>query len=120
MAILQEMPPGIVNALVGVGSAAITLLITLYVKDSARQVVAEAFVKAQGDLKKDISAALSVFKDDLLKSLDQTYRRSAECELMMEQSDDRKDLLEVRMNASEMSIRDLNNLMHKVHKTREA
>lgn len=101
------MPPAGVSVLVGVGSSAITLLITLYVKDSARKVVEEAMVKAQVELKKDIDAALLKFREDFIKALDLTYRRAAECSLMMEQPADRLDLIDHRLNAHEITVREL-------------
>lgn len=113
------MPPATLSIAVGIGSSAITLLITLYIKDSARKVVEEALVKAQIDLKRDIDSALSKFREEFIRALDGTYRRAAECSLMMEVSDDRTDTLDARMTSSEVTVRDLINRIHS-SKSKEA
>jgi hypothetical protein len=106
---MQEVPPALTNVLIGVGCSSITLLITLYVKDSARRVVEESLIKAQADLKKDIDSALSKFREDFLRAIDSTYRRSSECHLMMEPAADRVDILDTRLTSHELTVRDLAN-----------
>lgn len=117
---MQEISPVLTNAFVGVACSAATLLITLYIKDSAKTIAESTVKNAQEGIKKDISAALSTFKDDLLRTMDITYRRSAECTLMMEQSADLVELNIKRLDAHENTVRDLYNFSRKNHNPKES
>ena len=79
------------NLVIGPGCLLLGILITLYVKDSARIVAKEEF-------REQIAAALSVFKLDLINALDHKYRLQIECRLMMEGLRDRAAM---RMDAQE-------------------
>src|ERR1035437_3984404 len=72
------------NLLIGPGCLLLGILITLYVKDSARSI-------ARIEFQEQIGAALSVFKLDLVDTLDKRYRISNECVLMMASSVQRMD-----------------------------
>src|ERR1039458_3173454 len=73
------------NLLIGPACLLLGILITLYVKDSARGV-------AKNEFREQIGAALAVFKLDLIESLDRRYRVSNECLLMMSNIDNRMDI----------------------------
>jgi hypothetical protein len=72
------------NLLIGPGCLLLGILITLYVKDSARGI-------AKIEFQEQIGAALAVFKLDLVNTLDMRYRISNECVLMMASNVQRMD-----------------------------
>ncbi len=67
------------------------MLISLFVKERARDTAHEEFAAL-------IVAALSKFRLELITSLDATYRRVGECNLMMEPADDRIEILTKRVD----------------------
>jgi len=76
-------------------------MISLYVRDSARSTAEEAF-------NRNIKAALAIFKSELLDSLDTTYVRKAECDLMSGSQGDRQDIVDVRLTNIESRINAFN------------
>lgn len=79
---------------IGPLSAAFGCLITLFIKDRARSAAKEEFTS-------QIKGSLSEFKAELIKSLDETYLRSKECNLMLEMRDDRLDVVDLRIKELE-------------------
>ena len=85
------------NYLVGPICILIGTLVTLYVKDKAREVAKQEFAD-------QMQSTFSTFKLDLIKTLDETYCRKGECKLMMEAHDDRIDVNDERINDIEGAI----------------
>ena len=97
----------ILNAIIGTACALGGTLLTLYVKDKAREMVKE-------ELTSHIGGLLAEFKIDLLNALDKTYRRSGECNIMYEGIHDRIDINEKRLDSMDETVRDMNNRIRNV------
>jgi hypothetical protein len=85
------------NYLIGPGCALLGALFSLYVKDRATDA-------AEDEFGKNIKAALSVFKMELIECFDGKFVRKGECELMMEAQNDRIDIGDVRLSNIENRI----------------
>lgn len=85
------------NQLIQPACVLLGMLFALFVKDKARELAKDEFTHA-------ISLALAEFKQDLLRELDGTYMRSAECRLQTEHQDDRIDIHESRISNLEDRI----------------
>ena len=79
------------SLIVGPGCLLASLLIALYVRDKAREVVKQEFATL-------IATSLALFKVDLIESLVKVYVRSGECNLMMDANDDRIDIAAKRLD----------------------
>ena|SRR5665647_3574 len=97
----------ILNAIIGTACALGGTLLTLYVKDKAREMVKE-------ELTSHIGGLFAEFKVDLLNVLDKTYRRSGECNIMYEGIHDRIDINEKRLDHMDETVRDLQNSLRNV------
>lgn len=73
-------------------SVLVGILLTLYIKDGARKVVREEFGL-------QMAGILAAFKNDLVKTLDKTYKRTSESNLVTEALHDRLDIHEERLNS---------------------
>ena len=70
------------NLLISPGCLLLGFMIALYIKDSARGI-------AKVEFREQIGAALSIFKLDLIDTLDRRYRARNECVLLMTGLQDR-------------------------------
>lgn len=104
---MQEMGPDLTKVLYGLVGTGAGLLISLYVKESSRKVVEEALIKMQIEMHKEIAAALQTFKIDFLETMDKTYKRAAECDLLMEYQADRIDMNVKQLDSMHESIRSM-------------
>ncbi len=75
------------NIVVGPACFLLGLLIALYIKDQAR-IVAKAQIKESIEqMSVQFKLLLSEFKSDLIQDLDSKFRRTSECNLMMQSQD---------------------------------
>lgn len=79
-------------ALVGPACLVVSLLVALYVRDKAREVVREEFATL-------ITASLAQFKNDLIESLDKVYVRTTLCDVMRDSQADRIDIAAKRLDS---------------------
>jgi hypothetical protein len=103
------MNPTLLNAIVGTSCTLGGVLLTLYIRDKAREAVKE-------ELSTHISGLFATFKIDLLEILDKTYRRSGECGLIMNAIQDRIDINEKRIDHIDETVRDLHNRVRNISK----
>jgi|ERR1035437_234034 hypothetical protein len=101
------MNPTLLNAIIGTACTLGGVLLTLYVRDKAREAVKE-------EMSTHIGGLFAEFKIDLLAVLDNTYRRSGECNLIMSAIQDRIDINEKRLDSIDESVRDMNNRIRNV------
>ncbi len=90
------------SLVVGPACFLIGMLVTLYVKDSAREVAKNQFAES-------IASALAIFKNDLLQSLDKVYVRTNLCDLMMDAQMDRSDIATKRLDSLDVHIENIKN-----------
>lgn len=90
------------NLVIGPACFLVGMLIALYVKDSAREV-------AKAEFASSIAAALAVFKNDLVQSLDKVYVRTNLCDLMRDTQDDRIDISTKRLDAFDVKFDNIKN-----------
>ncbi len=96
------------NLIIGPACLLVGMLIALYVKDSAREVAKKQFTE-------QIAAALAVFKNDLIESLDKVYVRTNLCDLMMETSADRADIAAKRLDSIDDRFNSIKNTRRENH-----
>src|SRR5674476_1387553 len=92
------MNPTLLNAIVGTACTLGGVLLTLYVRDKAREAVKE-------EMSTHIGGLFAEFKVDLLAVLDNTYKRSGECGLIMSAIQDKIDINEKRLANMEETVR---------------
>jgi len=101
------MNPTLLNAIIGTACTLGGVLLTLYVRDKAREAVKE-------EMSTHIGGLFAEFKVDLLAVLDNTYKRSGECGLIMSAIQDRIDINEKRLDSLDETVRDMNNRIRNV------
>ena len=96
------------NYLIGPICGLVGILVTLFVKDQARDAVDREFGK-------QMAATLAAFKLDLIESMDKIYVRKAECMLTTDSQDDRIDIINHRLDSLDARANDFKNIL-RTHK----